>query len=181
MRYSQVEPISKRHVTADFDCGSEAQTTWLRKYALHADRSDSTKVQVVTRSGHRHLVGYYALSAGSVESADAPERVLKGMPRNPVPVIILTRLAVDSDEQGHGLGRALVKDVLLRAAEASQAIGARALLIHCENNSARAFYLRLLPEFEPSPTDPLHLFLLMSDLRKTLEALTSVDSKADRA
>ena len=181
MRYSQVEPISKRHVTADFDCGSVAQTTWLRKYALQADRSDSTKVQVVTRAGETRVVGYYALSAGSVESADAPERVLKGLPRHPVPVIILTRLGVNRDEQGRGLGRALVKDALLRAAEASQTIGARALLIHCENETARDFYLRLIPDFEASPTDPLHLFLLMSDLRKTLEALTSVGSQPDRA
>ncbi len=181
MRYSQVEPISKRHATADFDCGSEAQTTWLRKHALQADRSDSTRVQVVTRAGEARVVGYYALSAGSVETTNVPERILKGLPRYPVPVIILTRLGVDQDEQGHGLGRALVKDALLRAAEASEIIGARALLIHCENDSARAFYLRLLPEFEPSPTDPLHLFLLMSDLRKTLEALTSVGSQPDRA
>ena len=181
MRYSQVEPISKRHATADFDCGSEAQTTWLRKHALQADRSDSTRVQVVTRAGEARVVGYYALSAGSVETTNVPERILKGLPRYPVPVIILTRLGVDQDEQGHGLGRALVKDALLRAAEASEIIGARALLIHCENDSARAFYLRLLPEFEPSPTDPLHLFLLMSDLRRTLEALASVDSQPDRS
>ncbi len=175
MRYSQVEPISKRHVTADFDCGSEAQTTWLRKYALQADRSDSTKVQVVTRAGEGRVVGHYALSAGSVETTNAPERVLKGLPRYPVPVIILTRLGVDQDEQGHGLGRALVKDALLRADQASQAIGARALLIHCENEIARDFYLRLIPDFEPSPTDPLHLYLPMSDLRKTVAALTEID------
>ena len=174
MIYSQVEPISKRHVTAGFDCGSEAQTTWLRKYALQADRSDSTKVQVVTRAGDPRVVGYYALSAGSVETVDAPERVLKGMPRYPVPVIILTRLGVESDEQGHGLGRALVKDALLRADQASQTIGARALLIHCENEEAGEFYLRLIPDFEASPTDPLHLFLLMSDLRKTVATLTSL-------
>ena len=100
MSYAPVEPISNSHLTDEFDCGSEAQTTWLRKYALQADRTDTTKVQVVTRVGDSHVVGYYALSAGSVEPARAPARVRKGMPRYPVPVIILTRLGVHREEQG---------------------------------------------------------------------------------
>jgi GNAT superfamily N-acetyltransferase len=89
------------------------------------------------------------------------------MPRYPVPVVILTRLGVDVREQGRGLGRALLKDVLLRVASASEILGARALLVHCEHTQAKSFYLHL-GEFEESPTDPLHLYLLMSDLRKTL-------------
>ncbi len=170
MSYAPVEPISKHHLTDGFDCGSESQTTWLRKYALQADRTDTTRVQVVTHPGDSHVVGYYALSAGSVEPAHMPERVRKGLPRYAVPVIILTRLGVHREEQGKGLGRALVKDAVLRVEAASQVIGARALLIHCETPAARDFYLRFIPDFAESPTDPLHLFLLMSDLRRTLEA-----------
>ena len=113
------------------------------------------------------MVGYYAVAAGSVELADAPSRIAKGMPRYPVPVIILTRFGVDRSEQGRGLGRALLKDVILRVASASEVLGARALLIHCQDEDARTFYLHLA-EFEPASSDPLHLYLLMSDLRRTI-------------
>jgi GNAT superfamily N-acetyltransferase len=122
---------------------------------------------VVTRVGNPRVLGYYALAAGSVELTGAPTRVAKAMPRYPIPVIILTRLGVDRSEQGQGLGRALVKDALLRVASASEVISARALLIHCEDETAKAFY-RHTAEFEESPTDALHLYVLMSDLRKTL-------------
>lgn len=176
MTYAPVEPISKIHLTDEFDCGSESQTTWLRRYALQADRTDSTKVQVVTHAGDGRVVGYYALSAGSVEPAGVPERIGKGLPGYPVPVIILTRLGVDRGEQGKGLGRALVKDAILRAEAASQTIGARALLVHCESQSARDFYQSVLPDFTESPTDPLHLYLLMSDIRATIAALHRASS-----
>jgi len=140
--YDPVTSISAEHVTAEFDCGSEAQTAWLRRHALQADRTDSSKVQVVTRTGDKRVVGYYALSAGSVEPAKAPPRVTRGMPRYPVPVVILTRLGVHRAEHGRGLG------------------------IHCEDDDAKGFYLHFA-EFEESPTDPLQLYLLLSDLRKT--------------
>ncbi len=172
MTYDPIASISAEHITAEFDCGSEAQTAWLRRHALQAHRMNSSKVQVVTRTGDKRVVGYYALSAGSVEPAKAPARVIRGMPRYPVPVVILTRLGVDRTEQGQGLGRALLKDALLRVASASEAIAARALLIHCEDADAKAFYQHVA-EFEASPTDPLHLYLLVSDLRKTLGPLDS--------
>lgn len=179
MSYSPAEAISKSQLTDEFDCGSEAQTAWLRRHALQADLTDSTKVRVVTRSGDRRVVGYYALSAGSVELADAPERVRKGMPRCPAPVIVLTRLGVDRGEQGRGLGRALVKDAILRAEAASDSIGARALLIHCETVGAKDFYQRVVPDFAESPTDPLHLYLLMSDLRRTIAAVEALGATAE--
>ncbi len=178
MSYSPAEAISRSHLTDEFDCGSDAQTSWLRRHALQADLTDSTKVRVVTRSGERRVVGCYALAAGSVELADAPERIRKGMPRYPVPVIILTRLGVDQGEQGRGLGRALVKDAILRAEAASHSIGARALLIHCETPEAKAFYQRVAPDFAESPTDPLHLYLLMSDLRRTIAAVEALGAAA---
>lgn len=177
MSYGPAEPISKAHLTADFDCGSDAQTIWLRKYALQAHQSDTTRVQVVTNVGDRRVVGFYALSAGGVELADAPARIRKGLPRYPVPVIILTRLGVDLGEQDRGLGRALVRDALFRAAAASEAIGARALLIHCETPAAREFYLRLIPDFEESPVNPLHLYLLMGDLRRSLRGEPSAGDR----
>lgn len=167
MIYGPVVPISTSHVTDRFDCGSAEQTLWLRRYALQAHRTDSSRVHVVTHEGERDVVGYYALSAGAVEPEGVPTRVGKGMPRYPIPVVILTRLGVHLDEQGSGLGRALLQDALLRVGAASEEIAARALLVHCENDAARTFYEHF-GEFEPSPTDPLHLYLLMSDLRRAL-------------
>lgn len=168
MSFSPVHRISAAHGASDFDCGSDAQSTWLRRYALQADRVDSTRVWVITRKGDPRIVAYYALSAGSVEQASAPPRVRKAMPGYPVPVIIATRLGVDRSVQGLGLGRALVRDMLLRVASAAETIGARALLIHCEGANAKDFYLHIA-DFEPSPTDPLHLYLLLSDLRRYAE------------
>ena len=165
MSFSPVERISARHETSVFDCGSDAQTIWLRRHALQADRTDSTRVWVVTRKGIPQIVAYYALSAGSVEHASSPLRMRRAMPRYPLPVIILTRLGVDRSVQGRGMGRSLVKDMLLRVSGAADAIGARALLIHCETEEAKGSYMHLA-EFGPSPTDPLHLYLLLSDLRR---------------
>jgi len=165
--FGPVVPITTSHVTERFDCGSPAQTLWLRRHALQAHRTDSSRVRVVTHMGDHDVVGYYALSAGGAEPAGVPVRVAKGMPRYPIPVVILTRLGVHLDEQGKGLGRALLKDALVRVAAASEEIAARALLVHCEDEAARRFYERF-GEFEPSPLDPLHLYLLVSDLRRTL-------------
>jgi GNAT superfamily N-acetyltransferase len=168
-RYSAVEPITADHQTEKFDCGSTAQTEWLRKHALQAHQAGTSRVFAVCRTHTRRVVGYHALAAGSVERESTPERVRRGTGQHPIPVILLTRLGVDLAEQGHRLGRALVKDALQRAAAAGHEIGVRALLIHAESGEARDFYLHLA-EFEPSPTDPLHLFLLMKDLRASIGA-----------
>ena len=167
--FSPVVPLAKTHVVAGFDCGSAAQSEWLVRHALQAHQSGTSRVYVVTGiagEGQR-VVGYYALAAGSVAPAAAPQRMARGAGRYHQPVVILTRLGVDLSCQGAGLGRALVVDALRRVAAASEVIGVRALLIHCENDAARDFYLRLA-KFDASPTDPVHLFLLMKDLRKAL-------------
>lgn len=166
-RYSAAEPLSPEHETEDFDCGSNAQSYWLRRHALQAQQAGTSRVYVVCLNGTRHVVGYHALAAGSVERESAPGRVQRGTGQHPIPVILLTRLGVDLGEQGHALGTALVKDVLQRVASAGQEIGVRALLVHAESEQARAFYLHLA-EFDPSPTDPMHLFLLMKDLKATI-------------
>jgi GNAT superfamily N-acetyltransferase len=168
--YSPVEALASDHEVSSFDCGSEAQTDWLRRHAYQAHQSDTCKVYVVCRRGTRVVVGYYALAAGSVEHEAAPARVLKGVGRYPVPVIILTRLGVERTEQGRGLGSGLVRDALLQTAAVADRVGVRTLLIHCETQEARAFYERIEPAFEASPTDPLHLLLLIKDLREALAA-----------
>lgn len=168
-RFGPVEPLTEAHVLDGFDCGSAAQTAWLTAHALQAHQSGSARVYVVIDNddkSHR-VAGYYALAAGSVAPGQVPFRLTRGGGRYHQPVVILTRLGVDRNVQGEGLGRALVVDALRRVAVAAQVIGVRALLIHCENEAARDFYLRLA-KFDASPTDPMHLCLLMKDLRKAI-------------
>lgn len=167
--FGAVEPLSAEHVVAGFDCGSVAQSEWLVQHALQAHRAGLSRVYVVRVLGQpdARVVGYYALAAGSVAPADASRRMMQGAGRYHQPVVILTRLGVDRAVQGAGLGRALVVDALRRIAAASEVIGVRALLIHCESEAARDFYLRLA-KFDPSPTDPMHLLLMIKDLRRAL-------------
>ena len=166
--FRRPESIRPDHETAEFDCGSEAQTVWLRDHALQAHRADSARVYVACVSATNRAGGYYALASGSVARDSAPPRVAQGLGRYPVPVILLTRLGVDRSHQGHGLGRSLVLDALLQAASVADRVGVRALLIHAESSEAMAFYRQLNPDFEESPTDSLHLILLMKDLRAAI-------------
>lgn len=176
-RYSQAEALANDHDVTAFDCGSEAQTTWLRRHALQAHQSDTSKVYVVCRMGSRVVVGYYALAAGSVRYDEAPPRVVKGIGRYPVPVVILTRLGVHVDEQGRGLGSALVRDALFQIASIAERVGVRALLIHAETPEAAGFYRRIDPGFEESPTDPLHLILLLMDLRGAIRQAATASKR----
>ena len=166
-RYRAPEPLSAEHRTDLFDCGSPAQTEWLRRHAMVAQGAGTARVYVACPVGEPRVVGYYALAAGSVTHEAATARVARGVGRHPIPVILLTGLGVDLAEQGHGLGRALLRDALVRVAGAADVIGARALLIHAESPAARSFYLRIA-DFEASPTDPLHLLLLLKDLRASI-------------
>jgi GNAT superfamily N-acetyltransferase len=136
---------------------------------MQAHQSGSSRVYVVTDTeDERHrVVGYYALAAGSVAPAQAPQRLTHGAGRYHQPAVILARLGVDLSTQGEGLGRALVVDALRRVAAAAEVIGVRAMLIHCENETARDSCLRLA-KFDAGPTDPMHLFLLIKDLRKAI-------------
>jgi GNAT superfamily N-acetyltransferase len=163
---SKVEAISAFHDLAGFDCGPhQSLNDWLQRFALANQKNESVRTYVVHRSNS--VVGYYSISAGSVSVEDASPRISKGLARHPIPVILLARLAVDKDEQGTGLGKALLKDALSRIAEAADIIGARAVLVHAIDEPARKFYEYF--GFEPSPIHELRLMLLMKDLRKALE------------
>jgi GNAT superfamily N-acetyltransferase len=143
-----------------FDCGHPALNQFLQRFALVNQKSNSAQTYVSCNSGS--VVGFYSLAVGSVEPSTAAPRVTKGIAQHPVPVIILARLAVDLQHQRAGLGKALLKDALMRTAQAADIAGIRALLVHAKDESARQWYLNW--EFEPSPSDPFHLFLLMKDI-----------------
>jgi GNAT superfamily N-acetyltransferase len=159
---SPVERLAAGHDLTAFDCGIEALDVWLKRFALPNQAAGTSRTYVVARGPT--VVGYYALAAGSVELREAPGRIAKGLPRHPIPVVVLARLAVDRTERGAGLGRALLKDALVRIAGAADIVGVRAVLVHAKDERVRAFYEQF--DFEPSPIDPLQMFLLMKDLRR---------------
>ncbi|MEU6713773.1 GNAT family N-acetyltransferase [Nonomuraea sp. NPDC046802] len=168
--YSTPRKLTAQDNVGEFSCGQPDLDDWLNRYALVNQRAGMTTVFVTTVE--EKVIGYYALATGGVERAEAPGRVTRGLPAHPIPVILLARLAVDSSTQKQGLGRALLRDALIRVGNAADEIGVRALLIHAKDEQAKEFYMRQA-EFEPSPTDPLHLFLLMKDLKKALRAASA--------
>lgn len=167
-RYRSPELLDDHHDVTDFTCSSVEQTEWLRRHARQSTSTGTTKVFVVTEVGKAPVVAYYGWSMAQLTFDAAPVRVRKGAGRYPQPVALLARLGVDSGHEGRGLGAALLQDVFARLLELSDDIGCRGLLVHAESDEARAFYLHLVPEFEPSPTDDMHLVLLAKDIRKTL-------------
>jgi GNAT superfamily N-acetyltransferase len=167
-RYRPPELLAADHDLTRFECRSPEQTDWLRRYARLSANSGTTKVFVVTDETGRLVVAYYAWCMAQLALSASPERLCKGAGRYPQPVALLARLGVDSRHEGRGLGAALLQDVFARLAELSSDIGCRGLLVHAESAEAKKFYLHLVPEFEPSPSDELHLVLLLKDIRKTL-------------
>lgn len=157
-------PLDATHDVSAFDCGVTALNDYLRKFALQNVRSQSARTYVATRAVS--VVGYYTLAAGSARREETPTRVAKGLAAHPVPVILLARLAVDRIETGKGLGAGLLKDALLRAVQAADIIGCRAVMVHAKDQGAKAFYQRF--GFEPSPADPFQMFLLMKDIKASI-------------
>jgi GNAT superfamily N-acetyltransferase len=165
--YRAPEPLDERHEVGGFACRSVEQTDWLRRHARQSASIGTTKVFVVSIVDGS-VVAYYAWCMAQVAPGGAPERFRKGAGRYPQPMALLARLGVHTDHEGQGLGAALLQDAFARLAALSGDIGCRGLLVHCESDEARRFYLHLVREFEPSPTDDLHLVLLMKDIKRTL-------------
>ena len=157
-----IEKLRKEHVLSAFDCGQSDLNTWLQKYALQNQGSSSAQTYVGLIN--EKVVGFYSLSVGQVEYAEAPERVQKGLARHPVPIMLLARLAVHKDLQGKGIGKGLLKDAVLRTMQAADIAGIRALAVHAKDDQARRYYEQF--DFTSSPTDPLHLLALLKDLRR---------------
>ena len=168
MTYEPPRPLDGDDDLDAFTSRSHEQTVWLRQHARQSAATSLTKVLVVTTGESNEVVAYYAWTMAQIEVRDAPPRLTKGAGRYPQPVALLARLAVDQGHEGRGLGAALVRDIIERTAAISDEIGCRALLVHAESEDARAFYRHLVPEFEDSPTDPLHLVLLLKDIKRTL-------------
>jgi predicted N-acetyltransferase YhbS len=156
--------LDATHDLSAFDCGVPALNAYLKQFAFQSLRSQSARTYVATRGAS--VVGYYTLAAASARREETPARVAKGLAAHPVPVILLARLAVDGTEKGKGLGAGLLKDALLRAVQAADIVGCRAVMVHAKDDGAKVFYQRF--GFEASPTDPFRLFLLMKDVKASL-------------
>jgi GNAT superfamily N-acetyltransferase len=161
--YSTPRPIVATDDSSNFDSGEPLLDDYLRKRSLANHNGGASRCFVTVQDGR--IAGFYALAAGSVYHRDAAGRIRRNMP-DPIPVILLSRLAVDRRDQGFGLGGQLLRDAVLRSIEVSEIIGVRAILVHAMSASARGFYSRF--DFEPSPTDPSHLLLLLQDARALL-------------
>jgi predicted N-acetyltransferase YhbS len=154
------EPFAGHHQVGEFVSGVASLDEWLRRRAQGNQASGASRTFVACEGPK--VVGYYALASGAVNVAAVPGRFRRNMP-DPVPVVVLGRLAVHSSYQGKGLGRALFRDAALRVVNAAEAIGIRGILVHAISEEAKAFYIAL--GFEPSPLEPMTLVVTLSDLR----------------
>lgn len=158
------EPLSADHPLDGFRCGKAALDLWLARHARQAQACGSARTFVVC-DGDR-VAGYYSLTVGQVEHAEAPPRVNQGMGRYPIPVVILARLAVELDHQGRGIGAALLRDAIRRTLALADQAGIRALLAHPIDDNAARFYQRF--GFMPSPLREQQWLLLLKDARLIL-------------
>jgi GNAT superfamily N-acetyltransferase len=156
-----IEKLDRKHAVEGFTCGQPELDRFLIRHALQAQQARSSQTYVAVRSGD--VIGYYTIVAGEVRHADAPARVAKGMPRHPIPLLVLARLAVHTEMQGQGIGAGLLLDALGRTLQVADIVGVRALAVHAKNDEAAAFYEHF--GFAPSPTDARHLFMLIKDIR----------------
>jgi GNAT superfamily N-acetyltransferase len=154
------EPLTEDHDVELFASGVESLDQWLKRRALKNQATGASRTFVACDG--RRVLAYYALASSAVAIGAAPGRFRRNMP-DPVPVVVLGRLAVDQSHHGKGFGRALVRDAGLRVIQAADTIGIRGLLVHALSPEAAAFYERV--GFEQSPLDPMTLMITLADLR----------------
>ncbi|RBP09047.1 acetyltransferase (GNAT) family protein [Roseiarcus fermentans] len=162
---ARIEKLHRGHKVEAFRCGRPERDRFLIRHALQAQFANASQTYVAVREDD--VIGYCTFVVGQVERAGAPQRIAKGMPRHPIPLLVLARLAAREDWQGRGVGAGLLRDALGRTDQAADIAGVRALAVHAKDDGAAAFYRHF--DFEPSPTDPRHLFLLVKDIRAATE------------
>ncbi len=157
------EPLDATHELDEFDCGVPSLNDYLRRRALSDQAAGKSRTYVIAR-GHQ-VVGSFSVAGASIEPAQAIERAAEGQGNQPIPAVLLGRLAVDLADRGRGWGEALLVEALGKALAAAEIIGARVVLAHALDENARAFYLKY--GFQESPSDELHVMMLMKDVRKS--------------
>jgi GNAT superfamily N-acetyltransferase len=160
---SAPEHLTAGHDLNTFDSGTPELDTWLKRRALQNEALGASRTYVVTAEGR--VVGFYALANGAVAHKDVTAKTRKNMP-DPIPVMVLGRLAVDKAYQGRGLGSALLRDALLRTLNASQIAGIRAVLLHAISEEAKRFYQKA--GFYECPVDPMTMMITLTEVEKNL-------------
>jgi len=155
--------LSAAHVLDGFDSGVASLDDWLRKRALPNQTSGASRTFVTCDAGR--VVAYYALAASAIATRSAPGKFRRNMP-DPIPVVVLCRLAIARSHQGQGLGRSMFQDAAKRIVQAADTIGIRGLLVHAISEDAKAFYLQL--GLDPSPLEPMTLMVTIADLRAAI-------------
>jgi GNAT superfamily N-acetyltransferase len=164
--FTSVEALSRGHELDDFDCGSEALNHWLKTWARHSQRVESARTFVICLEGAGRVVAFHTLAAASASREEAPRKMTRGLGRHEVPLILLARLGVDRKFQRRSLGKALMRDALGRTLQAAEQVGVVALMVNAKDSEARAFYEHF--GFEPSPLQPLQLFLPLKTIREAV-------------
>jgi GNAT superfamily N-acetyltransferase len=167
---SPPEPLAEHHELDSFASGEAALDDWLRRRARANRVSGASRTYVVCEG--KRVAGYYALASGAISQASVPGRFRRNMP-DPIPVVVLARLAVDCGQQGHGLGRVMFRDAARRVAQAADAIGIRGIVVHAISEDARRFYIAL--GFDPCPAEAMTLVATLRDLRAAL-GQTSIEN-----
>lgn len=162
---SPPEPLTNDHQLDGFNSGEPTLDDWLKRRARTNQENGASRTYVVCEG--KRVAGYYALASGAIAQASVPGRFRRNMP-DPIPVVVLARLAVDRSQQGTGLGRAMFRDAARRVAQAADTIGIRGIVVHAISEEARRFYIAL--GFDPCPAEAMTLVVTLRDLRATLEA-----------
>ena len=162
---SPPEPLTDEHRVEAFDSGQSLLDDWLRRRALANQSSGASRTYVVCEG--KRVAAYYALASGAIAQAGVSGKFRRNMPE-PIPVVVLARLAVDRAFQGCGLGRGMFRDAARRVLQAADSIGIRGIIVHAVSDAARSFYLAL--GFDPSPADAMTLLVTLRDLSRALNA-----------
>lgn len=156
-----VAKLDQHHDVGTFDCGSGPLNTFLQRYAYANQRAGASQTYVAVSGAG--VIGYHTLVVGEVAYDGVPERLVRGLARHPVPVVVLARLAVDRSQQRRGIGAALVADAMRRVLQAAEIAGVRAMIVHAKDSGAQRFYEHL--GFMPFLDKPLMLYRLLKDIR----------------
>lgn len=157
------EPLTAAHLVEEFDCGVASLNDYVVRRALSDQSAGKSRTYVVARG--QRVIGFFSLAVAGVEPADATARAVAGQGNQPIPAILLARLAVDLSERGKHIGEALLTEALRKSIAASEIVGARIVLAHALDETARGFYLKY--GFEQSPCHDLHVMILMKDVKRS--------------